>query len=226
MLTLHPIKINMDLSTIISTLHDNILHTSYIEIVAVFFGLLSVWYARNEKVLLYPTGIINVCLYIYICIIAKLYADMGINVFYLIMSIYGWYYWTRKDEQQHVVPITKCSLTETILNIIATLCFFGIIYFILKKYTDSTVPVLDSFTTAIFIIGMWLQARKKIENWIYWIVGDTLVIPLFAYKGYVFTGVQFAVFLGLAVSGYIEWKKKLNDYNPKLYQGNDKVIKE
>ncbi len=205
----------MDLNTIATTLHDNILHTTYAEIVAVFFGLLSVWYARNENVYLYPTGLINVGLYVYICIIAKLYADMGINIFYFIMSIYGWYFWTRKDEQQHHVPITKGSLLQNIINILITLGFFGIIYFILKKYTDSTVPILDSFTTAIFIMGMWFQARKKIETWIYWIVGDILVIPLFAYKGYLFTGIQFAVFLGLAVSGYIEWKKKLNAYNQK-----------
>ncbi len=205
----------MDLSTIITTLHDNILHTSYVEIVAVFFGLLGVWYARNENVYLYPIGIINVVLYIYIGFVAKLYADMGINVFYLVMSIYGWYFWTRKDENKHTVPITKGTLKEHIINILATFVFFGIIYFILKKYTDSTVLVLDSFTTAIFIVGMWLQARKKIENWIFWIVGDVLVIPLFAYKGYVFTGIQFAVFLGLAVSGYIEWNKKLKEYKTK-----------
>ena len=131
------------------------------------------------------------------------------------MSIYGWYFWTRKDENKHTVPITKGTLKEHIINILAPFVLFGIIYFILKKYTDSTVPVLDSFTTAIFIVGMWLQARKKIENWIFWIVGDVLVIPLFAYKGYVFTGIQFAVFLGLAVSGYLEWNKKLKEYKTK-----------
>ena len=203
----------MDLNTIASTLHDYILNTTYTEIVAVFFGLLSVWYARNENVFLYPTGLINVGLYVYLCFIANLYADMGINIFYFGMSIYGWYYWTRKDETKKVVPITKGNMKEHILNILATLFFFGIIYYVLKNYTKSNVPILDSLTAAIFIIGMWLQARKKIETWIYWIVGDILVIPLFAYKGYLFTGIQFAVFLGLAVSGYIEWNKKLKGNN-------------
>ncbi len=199
----------MDFNTIASTLHDNILNTTYTEIVAVFFGLLSVWYARNENVYLYPTGLINVGLYVYLCFIANLFADMGINIFYFIMSIYGWYYWTRKDETKQVVPITKGNMKEHILNILVTFFFFGIIFYVLKNYTKSNVPILDSLTAAIFIMGMWLQARKKIETWIYWIVGDILVIPLFAYKGYLFTGIQFAVFLGLAVSGYIEWNKKL-----------------
>ncbi len=194
---------------IFTIFYQNLIQTSLIEFVAVLFGLLSVWYARNENILVYPSGLINVGLYVYICFVAKLYADMGINVFYFIMSIYGWYNWGRKDENKKHIPITYCSLKQHLISIFIFLISFAILYFVLKEYTDSTVPVLDSLTTAIFIVGMWLQTLKKIENWIYWIVGDIMVIPLFLYKNLAFTGIQFLVFLGIAISGYLEWRKKI-----------------
>ncbi len=194
---------------IFTTFYQNIIATTPLEFVAVFFGLLSVWYARNEKILVYPTGLINVGLYVYICLIAKLYADMGINIFYFIMSIYGWYNWGRKDENKKHIPITYCSVKQHIFNLLLFVFSFGVLYYLLKNYTDSTVPLLDSLTTAIFIVGMWLQTLKKIENWIYWIVGDLLVIPLFLYKNLALTSVQFMVFLIIAISGYFEWRKKI-----------------
>lgn len=199
----------MILINILSTFYQNLLSTTPLEFIAVFFGLLSVWYARNEKIMVYPTGLINVGLYVYICLIAKLYADMGINVFYFIMSIYGWYNWGKKDENKKHIPITYCSVKQHITSLVVFFISFAFLYFILKKYTDSTVPILDSLTTAIFIVGMWLQTLKKIENWLYWIVGDLIVIPLFLYKDLALTGIQFLVFLAIAVSGYLEWKKKL-----------------
>lgn len=199
----------MFLINILSTFYQNLLSTTPLEFIAVFFGLLSVWYARNEKIMVYPTGLINVGLYVYICLIAKLYADMGINVFYFIMSIYGWYNWGKKDENKKHIPITYCSVKQHITSLVVFFISFALLYFILKKYTDSTVPILDSLTTAIFIVGMWLQTLKKIENWLYWIVGDLIVIPLFLYKDLALTGIQFLIFLLIAVSGYMEWKKKL-----------------
>ena len=193
----------------ITTFYQNILATSLLEFIAVFFGLLSVWYARNENIMVYPTGLINVGLYVYICLTAKLYADMGINIFYFIMSIYGWYNWGRIDENKKHIPISFCTIKQHIFSILILIFSFVILYYILKNYTDSNVPVLDSLTTAIFIVGMLLQTLKKIENWIYWIIGDLLVIPLFLYKNLALTGVQFIIFLIIAISGYLEWHKRI-----------------
>ncbi len=194
---------------VITTFYQNILATSLLEFIAVFFGLLSVWYARNENIMVYPTGLINVGLYVYICLTAKLYADMGINIFYFIMSIYGWYNWGRIDENKKHIPISFCTIKQHIFSILILIFSFVILYYILKNYTDSNVPVLDSLTTAIFIVGMLLQTLKKIENWIYWIIGDLLVIPLFLYKNLALTGVQFIIFLIIAISGYLEWHKRI-----------------
>ncbi len=197
------------METIFSVLYQNLLNTGYIEIIAVFFGLLSVWYARNENILVYPTGLVNVGLYIYICFGVKLYADMGINIYYFVMCIYGWYNWSRVDENKKHIPISRCNRKEYLINSGLLTISFVVLYFVLENYTDSTVPIWDSLTSAIYIVAMWLQTRKKIETWMFWIVGDLLVIPLFMYKGLIFSGFQFTVFLVIATSGYIEWRKKL-----------------
>lgn len=197
--------------SIYHTLVDNILSSSWLEAVAVVFGLLSVWYARKENILVYPTGIVNVLIYVYLCFSVKLYADMGINAFYFVMSVYGWYKWTHKGGEAYTRPISRAGLRENLYAVAGTLLFFLAIYLLLKHFTDSTVPYWDAFTTALFIIGMWMMALKKIENWIYWIIGDLLVIPLFAYKGLVLTSFQYLVFLGLAVAGYLEWRRRLRE---------------
>lgn len=201
----------MNILTIIDSLYQGLLATTWLEFVAVILGILSVFFARNENIWTYPTGIVNVLIYVYLCFSAGLFADMGINVFYFIMSVYGWYNWSRRDENSQHLPISRLTTWQWVYNIALVLGFFGLLWFILDNYTPSTVPMFDSFTTALFIIGMWLMARKKIENWLAWIAGDILVIPLFAYKGLVFTGFQYVVFTALAISGYIEWKKKLKN---------------
>ncbi len=201
----------MDFNQFFEILYNNILDSSYLEIIAVIFGLLSVWFAKKENILVFPTGIVSVLIYVYICFIAKLYADMGINFVYFVMSIYGWYMWSRKDEKKKVLPISFCSIKEHIINIVMFVFFFIVLSYVLKNYTDSNVPIWDSLTTAIFIVGMWLMALKKIENWIVWIIGDIISIPLYFYKGLVFTSLQFTIFLIIAVLGYIEWKKKFEE---------------
>lgn len=197
------------INAIFDQLYANILDTSILEIIAVVFGLASVWYAKKENILVYPTGIVNVLIYVYLCFQAGLYADMGINFFYFIMSVYGWFSWTRKGKNSKVLPISRCNLLYHLVNIAALIVFFFILRYILIHYTNSTVPNIDSLTTAIFIIAMWLMARKKIENWIAWIIGDVISIPLYAYKGLIFTSFQFTVFLVLAILGYIEWRQKI-----------------
>jgi nicotinamide mononucleotide transporter len=186
------------------------MQTSLVEIIAVFFGLASVWSMKKESILAYPFGIVNVLIYVYICFNAKLYAYAGINLFYFVMSVYGWYAWTVKDENARRITITRCSIRALIFNGLAMVFFFFLLLFLLKRFTDSVVPVWDALTTAIYIIGMWLLARKKIENWILWIAGDAISVALFAYEKLYFSSLQFLVFTVIATLGYLEWKKKLS----------------
>jgi len=197
------------LISVFQTFYDNLLASSWLEAVAVAAGLMSVWYARREDILVYPTGIVNVLIYVYLCYEVKLYADMSINIFYFGMSIYGWIKWTRKTSDNQTRPITVMDRKEWILSAGGLVLFFFALWYILQKYTDSNVPVWDALTTAIFIIGMWLMAVKKIENWIAWLIGDAIVIPLFFVKGLALSSLQYAVFLILAVMGYVSWRKKL-----------------
>ncbi len=186
----------MDFNAFFEVFWQNVLSTTWLEAVAVVFGLLSVWYAKKENILVYPTGIISVLIYVYICLNFGLYADMGINGFYFVMSVYGWYKWTRKDQHDHLIPISKNSPFQNVISLVGVIVFFFILKYVLTNFTDSTVPVLDSATTAIFIVGMWLMALKKIENWIFWIVGDLISIPLYFHKGLLLTSVQYTVFFG------------------------------
>lgn len=182
--------------------------TTPVELIAVFFGLLSVWSMKKESILAFPFGIINVLIYVYICFITKLYAYASINFFYFVMSVYGWYNWLRTGDNEEKIKITECSKKERIWNGIAIVGFFVILWILLKKYTDSVVPAWDAITTAIYIIGMWLLAFKKLENWILWIAGDLISIFLFAYEKLFFSSFQFLVFTIIAVLGYLEWKSK------------------
>lgn len=195
--------------------HYNILNTSFLEFIAVITGIGSVWYARKENILVYPVGIISVLIYVYICFNARLYADAGINFFYFIVSVYGWYHWTHKNGKTETREISVNSTTEQFLGVgLVIVSFFLIIGLIWAfnhhdtVYMSSFVPYLDSFTTAIFLVGMWLMALKRVENWIYWIIGDLIAIPLYYSKGLVFTGFQYIVFLVIAILGYMEWKKR------------------
>jgi len=182
---------------------------SIFEVFGVFFGLLSVIFAKRENILVFPTGIISVLIYMYLTFQAKLYADMGINGYYFVMSIYGWYYWSKKDKDDHKTPISTNSKKEWIWTIFLLSISFLILFQILIHLTDSDVPLIDAITTAIFFVGMQLMAKKKIENWIAWIIGDFISIPLYFYKGLILTSFQFFVFFVIAIAGYISWKKSL-----------------
>jgi nicotinamide mononucleotide transporter len=185
------------------------LHASTIlEATAVFFGLLSVWYSKQEHIWVYPTGIISVLIYVYITFEFKLYADMGINAYYFIMSVYGWYHWTNTGTEKAQIPITRNSLSENVLALTIVIVAFVVIRFGLD-FTDSDVPTWDAITTATAIAGMWLMARKKIENWLAWIITDLIAVPLYLYKGLLLTSIQFFVFTLLAIWGYFAWRNKI-----------------
>jgi nicotinamide mononucleotide transporter len=183
--------------------------TTVVEIIAVAFGLASVWSMKKESILAFPFGIINVLVYVYICFASKLYAYASINVFFAGMSIYGWYNWSRKDQNRKNIQISQCSAKELIFDSVALVFFFIILRILLIKFTDSVVPTWDALTTAIYIIAMWLLARKRIENWIGWIIGDIISIGLFAFEKLYFSSFQFLVFTIIAVLGFIEWRTKL-----------------
>jgi nicotinamide mononucleotide transporter len=207
----------MILTSIFQTFWDNILNTSLPEFIAVVFGLVSVWFARKENILVFPTGIISVVIYVFICYEVQLYAEAGINLFYFVMSVYGWYNWAVKKDQPvlHITTSTKRDRAFMMALFAFSLLLIIVLLKIFKKddaeYWSTLVPYIDTFVTAIFIVGMWLMAKKKLENWILWIIGDVISIPLFIYKGLAFTGFQFMVFLILAVMGYISWKKTLTN---------------
>ncbi len=190
-------------------LQDNIEATTWIEIPAVLLGLLSVWYARKEHIWVFPAGIVSVLIYVYICQQYGLYADMGVNAFYFVMSVFGWYNWTHQDGKLENISISRTSTFEKLYLTSFFVLFFIIIRYVLINYTDSTVPNIDSLTTALFLIAMWLMSLKKIENWTIWIIGDIISIPLYAYKGLVLTSFQYFVFLLIAIFGYIAWRNKL-----------------
>jgi nicotinamide mononucleotide transporter len=190
------------------TLVQNIYQTKPIEVVAVFFGLLSVWYSMKVNILVYPTGIVSVLIYVYICFFAGLYADMGINFVYFVMSVYGWYNWVRPRAGRKSLSVSFAGMKYHLIGLITTVVSFLLISQVLIHYTDSNVPYVDAFTTAVFITGMWLMAIKKVENWIYWIIGDIVSVPLYFYKGLVFTSFQYLVFLVLAVMGYYAWRRE------------------
>lgn len=183
-----------------------------LELIGVFFGFLSVWFSKQDNILVYPTGIISTAIFVYILAIFGLLGDMMINAYYFAMSIYGWYIWTRKVDETHYTPITKTTKTENIKSIfifIATLIFVFAVYEFFEKWNNWTAYV-DTITTAIFFVGMWLMAKKKLENWIYWIIGDVISVPLYLYKGLVFTSFQYFLFTIIAIYGYRAWKKNLN----------------
>lgn len=184
-----------------------------LELIGVFFGFLSVWYAKQENILVYPTGIISTAIFVYILWKYVLLGDMLINAYYFIMSIYGWHYWSRKDSHDEEVPITIATRKEQLWSVfifILTLMFVTVVYMLNSKFNNWTAYV-DTITTAIFFVGMWLMAKKKIENWIYWIIGDLISVPLYFYKGLIFTSFQYLLFTIIAVYGYRAWKKSLNN---------------
>ena len=181
-----------------------------IELIAASFGITSVIFAKNENILVFPTGIISTILYIIICYKFILYGDMLINIYYTFMSLYGWYVWNFKVSGENVVITTskKDDVAKSIFIFLSTIVIISCIYVYFDRMRNMT-DYLDTFTTAIFFTAMWLMANKKIEHWIFWIIGNLISIPLYFVKGLGFSSIQFTIFLILAIIGYREWKKNL-----------------
>jgi nicotinamide mononucleotide transporter len=202
------------MNELFQSIYDGLIHTTPLEAIAVIMGIVSVWYSRKENILVYPTGLINTTLYIYLSFKGHLLGEASVNLYYTIMSLYGWYLWTRKteDKTSFVLQISHSNKKEWIQQFI----FFGVIYAIIyllltyakTAFAPEAIPWADAFASATAYTGMWLMAKKKVESWIWWILTNIASIPLYFIKGYAFTSVQFMVLLILAIAGWISWNQK------------------
>lgn len=199
----------MDLPTFFQTFWDNVCNTTLLEAIAATTGLISIWYNKKVNILVYPIGIVSVLIYVYICYNAKLYADMGINAVYFIMNVYGWYNWSRPRTDRHSkLKVSFQSTKARWIGILVSIILFIALSFLLSRYTDSDVPYIDAFTTALCLLGMYLTTQKNVENWVYYFIADLISVPLYIYKGLVFTSFQYFVFLIIAAMAYHSWRKE------------------
>lgn len=184
-----------------------------LEIMAVFFGFASVWYSKQNNILVFPTGLISTSIFVYLLFKWQLLGDMMINGYYFIMSLYGWYIWTRKVDAKNLTPISRATKSEQIIAVIIFALTLVLVYQVYQFYDMWTnwVAYVDTLTTALFFVGMWLMAKRKIENWYFWVVADIISIPLYLYKGLTFTSIQYFGFTILAIFGFLAWKKNLSN---------------
>ena len=183
-----------------------------LELVAGAFTIASVVYSKKNNVLVFPTGMICTAIFVYLLLKWGLLGDMIINGYYFIMSIYGWHLWTRKKDGKTVIPISKTTKKQHLISLglfIITFVFVFIVYAAFDKFNHWSA-YLDTITTALFFVAMWLMAKRKIENWIYWIIGDIITVPLYFYKGLTFSSILYFVLTIIAIYGYLAWKKNLN----------------
>jgi nicotinamide mononucleotide transporter len=187
-------------------------NSSLLEYIAVFAGIISVVFSRIENIWVYPTGLINTVIYIYLSFKFHLIGEASVNFYYTVMSIYGWWLWTRKDRKAQPLVIVTYSTQREWLQQAGFFLFFYVAIFsaltYLKRYFPGAIPWADAFASATAYTGMWLMAKKKVESWWWWIATNLASIPLYYVKGLVFTSVYYVVLLVLAVFGLMEWKRR------------------
>lgn len=187
-----------------------------LEAIAFVFGIASVWFAKKVNIWVYPTGLICTVITIYLLYINDYIGDMMMNFYYSIMSIYGWWNWSRRRNNQTVVPISRTTSKEKMIGIVMFLLTIVVTYVVYKAfdYTIEFANYIDILTSGIFFTAMWYMANKKIENWTLWIVADIITIPLYAYRGLGMLSLQYLIFTILAIQGYKEWNTYLNKNQP------------
>ena len=183
-----------------------------LESLAFGFGIISVIYAKRENILVYPTGITCTLITMYFMYNERLIGHMMVNLFYTLMSIYGWWNWSRKNDDKYLLKITRFSKGDFGITITLFLITVVITYtvYILSSVVIKIPNYIDIFTSGIFFTAMWLMANKKLESWVLWIIGDIITVPLYAYRGLGMLSLQYIIFTFLAIQGYIEWKKSLS----------------
>lgn len=204
----------MSLTEFLERFMTGLLQTSWLEFIAVSAGIASVWFSRKENILVYPVGLINTTIYIYLSIKGQLYGEASVNLYYTIVSIYGWIWWSKinQNTQETALKITLSNQQQWLQQLAFFAAFYVLIYFSLTQLKESfapeAIPWADAFASATAYTGMWLMARKKVESWYWWIATNITSIPLYFIKGYVFTSVQFLILFILAIAGLISWHKK------------------
>ena len=181
----------------------------FLEFIAVFLGILSVIFAKMNKIAVYPTGMISTGIFVYLLFHFKLLGDMIINAYFFFMSIYGWLHWSYKIDGQIINKVSYGSKNDYIIVsfiFLISLVLISIIYKLFNLFT-SWAAYIDTLTTGIFFVAMWLMARRKIESWIFWIIGDLISIPLYLYKGLAISTIQYFIFTIIAIMGYKSWLK-------------------
>jgi len=191
--------------------------TTWVEYIAVCSGIVSVWFSRKENIWVYPTGLIGTIFYVYISIKGSLLGEATVNLYYTIMSIYGWILWAKRNRQQeHVVNITWSNRKEWVQELLFFATFyvviFGALSYLKKDFAPGAIPWADAFASSTAFTGMWLMARKKVESWYWWVATNCASIPLYFVKHYVFTSVYYLVLLIMAFWGLIEWQKRAREY--------------
>lgn len=203
----------MSLQEIYQEFIEGIKNTTWLEYIAVFAGIASVWFSRIENILVYPVGLINTIIYIYLSFKYHLLGEATVNFYYTVMSIYGWILWARRNQQkQHVVVITRSSAKDLWQQFLFFAFFYISIFIALtylkKGFAPGAIPWADALASATAFTGMWLMARKKVESWYWWITTNISSIPLYFVKGLVFTSVYYFVLLVFAFWGLAEWKRR------------------
>jgi nicotinamide mononucleotide transporter len=182
-----------------------------LELIAFVFGIVSVIYAKKENILVYPTGIICTVITMYILLEAEYFGDMMMNLYYSSMSVYGWWNWSRIKNDSSKIEITYTNYRERVTAIILFFVTMIITYtvYLVNIPTIEWINYIDILTSGIFFVAMWFMANKKIESWIFWIIGDVITIPLYSYRGLGLLSMQYLIFTILAIQGYNQWKKSL-----------------
>jgi len=206
----------MDMESIWDAFISGLRQTTWLEAIAVFAGIASVWFSRMENILVYPVGLINTIIYIYLSLEGDLLGEASVNLYYTVMSLYGWWLWMKKDREKHpLIHITFSNRKELTLELL----FFGACYFAIfvalsflkTNFAPGAIPWADAFASASAFTGMWLMTRKKVESWYWWIATNIASIPLYFVKGYVFTSVYYFILLVMAVFGFFEWYKRAKE---------------
>ncbi|WP_025145947.1 nicotinamide riboside transporter PnuC [Pedobacter jeongneungensis] len=207
----------MDFQDWFRLFQEQIIHTSLIEWFAVGFGVAEVLLAKKNSIWLYPTGIISILLSMFLLLNVKLYAETLLSIYYLVMSVYGWVIW-KKRKQDGESQVSWSSNNELTIAVLISVIGFGVLYLILKHYTDSDVPLFDAFVSATAWAGMWLLAKRKIENWIFLNISNIVAIPLLFHKKLPLMACLTSFLFIVAIFGFFDWKKIINKNRFKLAQ--------
>jgi nicotinamide mononucleotide transporter len=206
-------KNNLGIQEIYHQFIEGIKQTTLIEFIAVFAGIASVWFSRVENILVYPVGLINTIIYIWLSLKGQLLGEASVNLYYTVMSIYGWIIWAKRDEtKHHLVQISFSDKRWWGYQLLFFAAFYLAIFFSLtylkRSFAPGVIPWADAFASATAFTGMWLMTKKKVESWYWWIATNIASIPLYFVKQYVFTSVFYFVLLIMSVFGLIEWMKR------------------